>query len=110
MSDLRRVQYTDEVGRKWVTEVPAGWPESDAASGLPVGPASLEALKLPLEWELRLHNELVARNLLTYADVASRPQDVEAALRSVLRTGAREVQELFRTSSGAEALIRQRPR
>lgn len=110
MSELRRVTYTDDMGRKWVADLPEGWPDDLASAGLPVGPASLEALGLPLEWELRLHNELVARNLLTHADVASRPQDVEAALRAVLRVGAREITELFRVASGAEQLIRQRPR
>ena len=75
--------------------MPDGAPESDAPKGLIVGPPSLEPLGLPLEIEVRIHNELFYRQLLTAADVRKRRMDVIGALMSALKVDGETIVQLY---------------
>lgn len=93
---LREATWIDADGRRWVTLLPARAPDSDAVVGIPVGPPSLEELGLPLPIEVRLHNELVSRRLLTLVDLRRRPGEIEAALRAALRVDATAIVAMFK--------------
>lgn len=87
------------MGRRWVVLLPEDMPDSMAHLGLPYGPVSLEPLQLPLKYEVMLHNELVARRLLTMVDVMKNRQAVESAVRAVVKAGAHEVIDCFRLAA-----------
>jgi len=92
---MRQVTYTDTAGRKWQRLLPDAAPDSDARKGVPLGPPSLEALGLNHETEVRLHNALFNRGLITADDVARRPNEVAAALMSALRLDAQTIMALY---------------
>ena len=85
---MKQVNYEDAKGRRWATLLPDDTPEEDAALGIPLGPPPLEALGLPEDIEVRLHNELFSRSLFTPADVKRRINDVVASLQAALRVDA----------------------
>ncbi len=96
---MKLADYTDADGRRWRVRVPDDCPVDRYAEGIPVGPPALAALELPLELEVRLHNELHRRNLLTLRDVLRRPMEVQAALHAALKLDAQRIQSLFRDES-----------
>ena len=85
MASLREVSYEDKQGRRHRVLLPEDAPDSTAPQGIPVGPPSLEALDLPREVEIRIHNQLHDRGLFTARDVKTRPQDVMGALMAALK-------------------------
>lgn len=93
---MQRTTYTDAEGRHWATLLPDEADPSTAHEGIPAGPPSLESLGLPLDVEVRLHNELFARDLLTERDALLRPEDVASAVRSAMRLSVTEVLEAYR--------------
>jgi hypothetical protein len=97
---LREVDYTDADGRVWRVRVPDGCPEDMYASGVPVGPPSLGALGLPLEIEVRLHNQLHRRQLWTRKAVLARPNDVQGALQAALKVDMQRLQLLYLNEQG----------
>lgn len=99
---MRQVEYRDPVGRRWVTLIPEGQPDETAPMGIPVGPVSLESLRLPLDFEVRLHNAFVASGLLTERDVRRRIPDVMSAIRSVLRVSAHDIIQLYEREAVVE--------
>ena len=97
---MREVDYTDEAGRRYRVRVPDDCPEALYPSGIPVGPPSLESLGLPLEIEVRLHNQLHNRRLFTRRDVLQRPRDVMAALQAALKIDLQRLQLLYMDEQG----------
>ena len=85
---MKRASYEDAKGRRWATLLPDDMPDEDASLGIPLGPPPLEALGLPEDIEVRLHNELFSRGLFTPADVKRRINDVVASLQAALRIDA----------------------
>lgn len=92
---LKEVTRRDSEGRNWKVLLPENVPESEASRGIPVGPPSLQPLSLPLDVEVRLHNELFARQLYTQADVTSRRQHVAGALMAALRVDVQRLVDLY---------------
>lgn len=95
---MRQVSYEDGEGRKWATMLPDEAPDSDAELGLPLGPPSLEELGLPLELEVRLHNQLFARRIFTAKEAANGRQQVQGALQAVLKLDILKIIEVYRNS------------
>lgn len=93
---MRRVTHTDGSGRKTLVEVPNDAPESHYAYGVRVGPPSLENLGLPREQEVRLHNQLFDRGLLSVRDIRHRSQEIFAALQAALRIDVTTIENLYR--------------
>lgn len=104
---MRRASYEDSDGRKWAVWLPEGVDDSDASMGLPLGPPSLESLGLPLELEVRLHNNLFDSGLFTWADVKHRRQHLVSAIRAMLSPTTEHLLTLYYEagleSSGASA-------
>lgn len=104
---MRRSSYEDSDGRKWAVWLPEGVDDSDASMGLPLGPPSLESLGLPLELEVRLHNNLFDSGLFTWADVKRRRQHLVSAIRAMLSPTTEHLLTLYYEagleSSGASA-------
>jgi len=98
----RRVTYTDDAGRRWVVMLPEGKPDSDASMGIPVGPPSLEPLGLPEEIEVRLHNALVDRGLLTERDAKMRRSHLLGALQAALKVDIVRVAALYAAAKGGD--------
>lgn len=90
----------DAYGRYWATLIPDDAPDEAAPMGLPLGPVSLEDLKLPFEMEVRIHNELFRRRIFTYADVQRGGADrMAGVIRAVVKVGAQELIEHYRKHS-----------
>ena len=100
---MREASYTDAEGRMWAVHLPGGVPESDAALGIPLGPPSLEPLGLPLDVEVRLHNQLFSRRLFTRKDVKARRMDIFGALLAALRVDITAVAVLYAPPEPAAA-------
>lgn len=92
---LKFVMWTDPDGRQWRTAIPDSAPDHEAKRGVPAGPPSLEPLGLPLDVEVRLHNELVARRIFTYDDARKRRADVANALSSALKADTGRIVDLY---------------
>ena len=101
----RESQFKDAEGRWWVVTLPDGAPDADAPMGFLVGPPSLEPLGLPLELEIRLHNELYARHLLTAGDVKRRRMDVIGALQSALKVDSQRIVDLYNPPKVEEPVV-----
>lgn len=97
---MKEVDYTDEAGRIWRVRVPDECPSDRYDAGIPVGPPALDPLGLPLDTEVRLHNELHRRRILTLRDVLRRPQEVQAALQATFKLDVQRIQMLYRDEQG----------
>lgn len=93
---MKRSRYVDSEGRKWAVMLPDGMSEGDANKGIPLGPPSLEPLGLPLEVEVRLHNQLFGRELFTERDVKARRQHVMGAIQATLKVDVERIVQLYR--------------
>lgn len=78
-----------------MTEIPDDAPDSEATLGVPVGPPALSPLGLPKALEVRLHNELFHRGLLTKRDIIKRQVDIGSAIQSAMKVAVKEVQDLY---------------
>lgn len=96
---MREVLYTDFEGRMWKRMLPDGVPDEDAAVGVPAGPPPLMSLGLPLEIEVRLHNELYHRGLLTAADLHGRRVEIRAAIMAALRLDVEAVSAIYHAAA-----------
>ena len=103
---MREASYADAEGRMWAVLLPEGVPEADAVLGLPLGPPSMEPLGLPLDAEVRLHNQLFARRLFTRRDVKARRMDIFGALQAALRVDITAVAALYAPPEPAAAPIK----
>ena len=103
---MKRVSYTDRAGRQWATMLPDGKPDSDASTGIPLGPPSLEALKLPKEIEVRLHNQLCGRRLFTFKDMKTRRTEILGALQAALRVDIVAIAALYRVEEPPAVLAK----
>lgn len=92
---MKLVEYTDVEGRRWKTLLPDSAPDSEAPRGVPYGPPSLEPLELPLEVEVRLHNGLVERGLLTKADLRGHEDHIAHACLRAVKLDAIRVMGLY---------------
>lgn len=91
-----RTTYEDEDGWRWIVLVPAGR-EEDAAYGVVLGPPDVRAAlpDLPDAIARRLHDELLARELLTANDLRGRGPELQAALQAALRLDVAALQAAF---------------
>lgn len=88
-------EYVDEKGRWWKVRVPAG-SATPASMGIPVGPPDISSLNLPLDIDVRLHNQLFHRGLFTRADLRGRGQEIFAAVQAAYKVDAAAVTALYR--------------
>lgn len=92
---LRNIEFTDTDGRHWLKGLPPGVPDARAPAGVPIGPPSLEALGLPKEIEIRLHNQLYERGIFSERDARQRLQDIHSALMAALRVDAHRILAIY---------------
>lgn len=69
--------------------------QTEAAKGVVLGPPDLGSLNLPTALEVRLHNELYHRGLLTRKDLITKQPEVFAALQAALRVDAAAILNLY---------------
>jgi hypothetical protein len=96
----KRGSYTDSEGRKWAVMLPDEAIAGSESMGLPIGPPSLEPLGLPLEVEVRLHNQLYERELFTERDVKARRLHVQGAIQAALKVDVEKIVQLYRPPEG----------
>jgi len=93
---MRVVIWQDETGllhRSWVRDQD---PDAFARSGVPADPPDVTAL----DWDAiarELHNELVRRHLVTWADVQAQQQGLTGAVLAVLKP---KLVQLYRQQHG----------
>ena len=92
---MRKVDYQDSKGRMTQRLVPDDAPDANARYGIVVGPPDLDSLGLPQEVEIRLHNELFNRGLLTLDDVRKRRPEIMAAVQAALKVDAESVMAAY---------------
>lgn len=96
---MRQSSYTDVAGRRWAVLLPDGVPDSDARLGLHLGPPPLDALNLPQETEVRLHNQLFARSIFSFNDAKHRRDELFAAIQAAYAVDSDRLIELLYTHS-----------
>lgn len=82
---LRRTTFTDPDGRIKAVLLPEEVPDSEASRGVPIGPPDLSALGWPKDIEVRLHNELFYRGILTPTDALKRRGEIASAIQASLK-------------------------
>lgn len=83
-------------GYKYKVQVPDDAPEFMWYAGVLVGPPDLASLGLPPMVELRLHNELYVRGLITLKDVTSRRiNELQAALTAAYKVDVNKLMEAY---------------
>lgn len=92
---LRTVEYVDPDGRSWLRGLPQGARDSDAARGVPIGPPSLASLGLPKDVEIRLHNQLYQRGIITANDARRRINEIPSAIAAAYRVDTQAVLAIF---------------
>lgn len=103
MGLLHEVVYQDEEGRFWRRGLPEGVPDSEAVVGVPLGPPPLSALGLPLDVEVRLHNELFSRGIFNERQASTRLGEVIAAVQAAYRVDAHRVLAIFQGTGAVNA-------
>lgn len=92
---MKRLRYTDDDGRVWVTTVPDDAPDSHAQIGIPYGPPDLAGMGLPDDVSIRLHNALVDHDVLTFADFKKKRGAVLVAIRTALQIDIQALEALY---------------
>lgn len=92
---LRAIEYIDHDGRLWARGLPDDVPDSQAKVGVPLGPPPLTSLGLPKQIEIRLHNQLYNRHILTERDARTRFNEVRAALQAALGVDAAAILAVY---------------
>jgi hypothetical protein len=93
---MRKVNYTDSAGRKFVVLVRDQDPDSKASSGIRLGPPDLSFLGLPIDVEIRLNNQLFARGMIEVPKL----DEVQYALQAALKVSAQEIAALYQGAPG----------
>lgn len=92
---LRHVEYVDPDGRLWLRGLPPAAQDSEAVRGVPIGPPSMASLGLPKDVEIRLHNQLYMRGIITANDARARVNEIPPAIAAALRVDAQAVLAIF---------------
>lgn len=92
-STLVEGEYVDEEGRHWAVLMPEG--HENPEMGILLGPPDLESLELPLDVEVRLHNQLFNRRLYTLRDVRRDPDGIKASIQAAYRLDFQRVTGLY---------------
>lgn len=97
---MRIITWTDADGYIRRALLRADDPDKDAAKiGVPLGPPNLDGINLAADARRDLHNTLMTRNLLTWADVIVQQGGLTGSARSIGRKHGldkRQVSELRR--------------
>jgi hypothetical protein len=89
---MQEVEWTDDIGRKFIVFVKDG---GDPAKGIIKGPTPLDALGLDEETNVRLHNELYDRGIITSHDASHNPMKVLGAIQYALRVNVQQIQNAY---------------
>ena len=92
-SSLILGEYVDDEGRHWAVLMPEGHEHPEM--GIPFGPPDLASLDLPLDVEVRLHNQLFNRQLYTLRDVRRDPDGIKASIQAAYRLDFQRVTGLY---------------
>jgi len=92
---LREVRWEDHAGRYWLVELPDNVPDTDAEYGIILYPVDLSSLGLPIEIEVRLHNQLYHRGIRSGPEARLRQSDISTAIRTALRVDALRIIKLY---------------
>ena len=76
-------------------EVPEDYQDMPQA-GIRIGPPEIEGLGLPLEYEVKLNNQLYNRKLFTLADVRRRPEEIKASLHAIFKIDVGQIINLYK--------------
>lgn len=85
----------EKLGRKYKVLVPDDAAEELWQYGVVIGPPDLSRLGLPPSIEVRLHQELYVRGLITKVDVQRRGSELVAALQAALKVDAQLIATLY---------------
>lgn len=98
---MKQVTWIDKASRRTEVLLPDDAPDSNAHMGVVIGPPNLGTLKLTKETEIRLHNGLHSRGILTLAQAKAKRVEVFAALQAAFRVDTDTIVALY--MNGAEA-------
>lgn len=98
---MRETTYEDGEGRLWRVRLPDGVPDEMAEQGVRIGPPPLTSLRLPLEAEVRLHNQLYHRRILTERDARGRLPDIVSAIMATFKIDAGRIAALYAEGDAA---------
>lgn len=95
---MREVVYTDAQGRKFKVLIPDSADDSHAKYGIIVGPPELTSLKLDLDTEVRLNNQLFARGIFDLKGAQRNRQEIFAALQAAFALDTDRIVNLYRSN------------
>ncbi len=75
--------------------LPEGY-EDMPECGIRVGPPDIDLPNLPLEYKVKLNNQLYDRKLFTLADVRRRPDEIRASLQSIFRIDVQAIMNIYK--------------
>lgn len=93
---MKKVEYTDGRGRKFLVLMDEEDDESKAEDGIPVGPPDIvDDLDLPENIKVELHNQLFRRKLWNATEVTKRPKELQGALQAALSINIQKVHKAY---------------
>lgn len=90
-----QVVEIEKLGKKYKALVPDNDPPELWQYGIIVGPPDLSSLDLPPSIEVRLHNELYVRGLITKNDIKLRLRDLGLAIQFALGLDVQTLAALY---------------
>jgi hypothetical protein len=82
---MKLVTWTDEDGFNHQSLLRSDDPDEMAIYGIPLDPPDLAECSIPEEVRKGLHNELLSRGLISWADVMAQQDGVTATVQKVAR-------------------------
>lgn len=102
---MKYIDWLDDAGYSRHSLVRDG--RDDPRQGIPFDPPALDALGLPPEQQVAVHNALAARGLLTWRDVVTQQDGITSALRTLAARGVLPAADIKRIKRDLVQLYRQ---
>ena len=83
---MKKVEYIDELGRKYLVKLADAVPDSEAHMGIPIGPPDVvDELGLPEPFATKVHNLLYDRKLWSIKEVQAQRNCLVGVLQAALQ-------------------------
>ena len=89
----------EKMGKKYKAIAPDDSTEGTWQYGIIIGPPDLSGHGLPPSIEVRLHNELFVRGVITNRDLRTHPNDLHGALIASLKVDVQRIAQIYEEMS-----------
>lgn len=108
--EMKTVTYTAPDGRMYLSLLPASAPDDHIPMGVKLGPPDelMEIAGWSEEVKVRLHNELFARGIYTFALARRKRHEITAAVMAALRVDTEVIMAMLAKAEEGKAKARGR--